>query len=349
MNPATESIAPKPVPLSRIAHFPIAFFGATLGFAGLSLAYENAHLILGFNAWVATTLTFLTVAVFVLFLISYAVKWIKFPQMVKQDLNHPVALNFFAAGTLSLMLISILLNPLAPAFAAALFYIGATVQLLFTVYIMNVWMLYRQWKIEQMNPAWFIPIVANIVAPIGAMLFVSSEVAWFFFSIGLVFWLMLLALVLYRLFFFEPLPKLLEPTLFILIAPPAMGFLSYMALTGNDQVDDFARILYYIALFFTLMLLTQIKRFLTVPFSLSWWAYTFPLSAIASASLVMYDKLQNNLFGFFAALFLSILSALVLHATLRTLMAVRKGKICVAAPVPPKAPAAEDNQTEQSD
>ena len=56
---------------------------------------------------------------------------------------------------------------------------------------------------------------------------VSPEIFWFFFSIGLVFWLVLLAIVLYRLFFHEHLPARLAPTLFILLAPPSVGFITY--------------------------------------------------------------------------------------------------------------------------
>lgn len=349
-SPVTETITPSVVQLSKIAYFPIAFFGAVLGFAGLSQAYLNAHNILGIGDWIAQSLIVLTVVIFIVFSIGYTLKIIRFPSMAFADLHHPVAMNFFAAASLSLILISILLKDALPVIAPWLFYIGAVFQLLLTIYIMNAWMLYHSWKIEQMNPAWFIPIVANIVTPIGAMLYASAEIAWFFFSLGLIFWLMLQALVLYRLFFFAPLPRLLEPTLFILIAPPAMGFLSYMAMTGNEQVDDFGRILYYISLFFALMLFTQLKRFLTVPFSLSWWAYTFPLSAIANASLIMYDKLHSNIFGFLAALFLSVLSAIVLHATLKTVLAIKKGKVFVSEPSQiPKNAQSEPNQTKYSD
>lgn len=76
----------------------------------------------------------------------------------------------------------------------------------------------------------------------------------------LLFWLVLLTII-----FHEPLPERLTPTLFILIAPPVAGFISYEALTG--QYDPFARVLYYAALFLTLLQFTQWRRFARLRFS----------------------------------------------------------------------------------
>ncbi|MFP3442800.1 hypothetical protein R0K18_34200, partial [Pantoea sp. SIMBA_133] len=80
------------------------------------------------------------------------------------------------------------------------------------------------------------------------------------------------------------LPAKLLPTLFILIAPPAVGSISWFQLVG--EINAFGRILYYIALFLTLMLLTQTTRFIKLDFFLSWWAYSFPIAAITIASFL---------------------------------------------------------------
>ena len=102
-----------------------------------------------------------------------------------------------------------------------------------------------------MNPSWFIPIVGNILVPIAGVPLGYTDISWFFFSIGIVFWPVLLTIIFYRIIFHPALPGKLIPTFFILIAPPAVGFLSYMKLTG--EMDNFARILYFSGLFFTLL------------------------------------------------------------------------------------------------
>lgn len=322
---------------ARFAFFPITLFGAIMGYAGLTVGFNNAHAILGLSPIIGQILTTVTTLFFIFISIAYGIKLTKFKTFVSKEINHPVAVNFFPAASISLMLLSILYFDISPSISQAMFYIGAIAQLVLTFYVVQSWILHEKWQIGQMTPAWFIPVVGNIIAPLPAMQFGLYEIAWFYFSIGLIFWLILLAIVMYRLFFHPPMLKLLEPTLFILIAPPAMGFLSYLVIMHGTHIDNFARVLYYTGLFFTLLLFSQIWRFIKVPFSLSWWAYTFPLSAIANASFHMYQQLHMNIFGFFAAFFLSVLSALVLHLTLKTLLAIKHKKLCVPPPAEPES------------
>ncbi|WP_024851106.1 SLAC1 anion channel family protein [Hydrogenovibrio kuenenii] len=321
---------------NRMAFFPITLFGAIMGYAGLTIGFNNAHNILEMSSKIGLILTVLTTFFFILIALAYGFKLLKYKNAVTKEINHPIAVNFFPAVSISLMLMSILYKDISPILSEGMFYIGAIAQLLLTFYVVQSWILHEKWQINQMTPAWFIPIVGNIVAPLPAMLFGYHEIAWFYFSIGLIFWLVLLAIVMYRLFFHPPMLKMLEPTLFILIAPPAMGFLSYLALQQGQPIDNFGRVLYYTGLFFTLLMFSQAWRFIKVPFSLSWWAYTFPISAIANASFMMYEQLHMNAFGFFAAFFLSVLSALVLHLTLKTFVAIKNKKLCVPPPAEPK-------------
>ena len=90
---------------------------------------------------------------------------------------------------------------------------------------------------------------------------------------------------MYRLFFHEPLPARMTPMLFILLAPPSVGFISYIGMVG--ELDVFARIIYYMALFLGLLLAMNIFRFLKVPFFISSWAYSFPLAALTIATMKM--------------------------------------------------------------
>src|SRR5690606_7117614 len=177
------------------------------------------------------------------------------------------------------------------------------------------------------NPAWFIPVVGNILVPVVGVGFGPADVSWFFFSIGLVFWLVLMTLVLYRLFFHEPLPVRLTPTLFILLAPPSVGFLAYLQLT--DSLDAFARILYYIALFLALLLASNAARFLRVPFFVSAWAYAFPLAALTLATLEMARRSELAFFTGLGWALLALLSLVVAVLVFKTLQAALAGRICV--------------------
>ena len=324
-----ENTSKNTPPTARFQFFPVSLFGSIFGFSGLTLAFKNATGILNINEKVTLALTLLTTLILLSVTAVYLLKIIKHRSSVIAEFCHPVAMNFFPAYTISLMLLSVLYIPIYKPLAIGLFYIGASGHVILTVYIMQTWLLHDKWNIQQMTPAWFIPIVGNIVAPIAVVNFAPMEISWFFFSIGLVFWFVLQVIVMYRLFFHPPMPKVLEPTLFILIAPPAIGFVSYQAMHPGLPLDGFARILYYTALFYTLLLGSQFLRFIKIPFAVSWWAYTFPLSAIASASFIMYEKLQINLFAFIGTFILAILSALVLYLTFKTLLAIKKKQLCV--------------------
>lgn len=119
----------------------------------------------------------------------------------------------------------------------------------------------------------------------------------------------------------------LQPTLFILIAPPAVGFIAYVELVGG--LDAFARVLYYTGLFLTVLLLTQLPRLARLNFYLSWWAYSFPLAAITIATLMMYQTTSMVLFSYLSFILLGLLTITVSYLLIKTLTLVIKGRICV--------------------
>jgi len=152
------------------------------------------------------------------------------------------------------------------------------------------------------------------------------EFSWFFFSVGLVFWVVLFAVVMYRLFFHAPLALRLTPTLFILLAPPSVGFIAYTNLTGG--LDAFARVLYYTALFLAMLLATNALRFFKVPFFVSAWAYSFPLAALTIATLRMAELSGLSAFLWLGAAFLLVTTAVIGALMLRTMKAVSRRELC---------------------
>jgi tellurite resistance protein len=298
-----------------------------MGMSGFTIAWHRAESLLALPVTPSPILLALTIGIFILLVLVYAAKLLKYPQQVKAEFAHPVKLNFFPTISIGLILLSIALLPYAPAVSAIGWSIGATLHLIFTLYVLSAWMHQTHFEINHINPAWFIPIVGNILVPIAGVHHASPEISWFFFSIGLVFWLVLLTIIFYRMFFHQPLPARLLPTLFILIAPPAVGFVSWVQLTG--EVGAFARILYYIALFLTLMLLTQLNRFLRLEFFLSWWAYSFPMAAITIATLTLYHQLQLPFFLGLGMVLLGVLTLLIAVLVVKTVRAIKQRAICI--------------------
>lgn len=236
-------------------------------------------------------------------------------------------MSFGASFTVSLILLSIALYASAPAVSWWLWAVGSALHLAFTLYVLNVWIYQSRFEIHHISPAWFIPVVGNILVPVAGVTHGAQELSWFYFSIGLLFWLVLFTIIVYRMIFHHPLPDKLLPTLFILIAPPAVGFISYVKLTGS--IDSFAHMLYYSVVFLTLLLFMQLPRFLRLPFFLSWWAYSFPLAAMTVATLIMYRHTGVGFFGGLATLLLGVLMLIILGLIVRTALAVKQQQICV--------------------
>ena len=317
----------------RLQYFPISFFAAVLGMTGTTIALQRAERFLGLPPGLSGILLVVSIAIFLVITVLYALKAARFPDAVKREFAHPVKINFFPTISISLLLFAIAFLRLNSDLSRVLWIVGAAIHLVFTIVILSAWKQRTTFQIQHANPVWFIPVVGNIIVPIAGVEHAPAEVSWFFFSIGLIFWLVLLTVVLYRVIFYPPLAERLMPTLFILVAPPAVGFVSYLRLmeqeAGAPALDGFARILYYVALFIFLLLLAQLRQFVRLPFYISWWAYLFPTAAITIATILMASRTNMLFFQVLAYVLLAGLGALILMLLFRTAAAIVQRRICV--------------------
>ena len=325
-DPMPSTLSDLEPPLQRLENLPISIFSIIMGMAGLTLAWLKASQTFAIPLIVGEVLRGMTSALFVLLLIVYAVKTMRYPQAVRMELRHPIRINFFPTISISLLLLSIAYLHQSKELALWLWVSGSILHLVFTLAIFGSWIHHTHYDIKHINPAWFIPVVGNIIVPVAGIPLGFTEVSWFFFSIGIVFWVVLMTIVLHRLFFYEPPPARLAPTLFILLAPPSVGFIAYVGMA--QSIDGLARILYYVALFLALLLASNTLRFLRLPFFISTWAYSFPLAALTIATLIISTYLQHQFFYLLGYGLLALLSIVLIALILRTLIAVYRHEIC---------------------
>lgn len=312
---------------SRLQHMPISFFAMVMGLVGLTIAWEKASDLYQFSHVIASSLLVLSISVFVILAVLYSYKGIIFRQEILQEWANPVKMNFIPATSISLLLFAVAFMSISMEVSRVLWAIGAILHLVISLMVMNSWLHHEKYEIHHINPAWFIPAVGNVIVPLAGVPLGYPELSWFFFSIGMMFWLILMVIVFNRIIFHMPLPVKLLPTLFILIAPPAVGFLSYVKLTGD--LDAFAQVLYNFALFLTILLVSQLPRFARLPFFMSWWAYSFPLAAMSISSMAMGEISGKAFYGSIGQGLLYVLSALVVLLFVKTVRAAKHGKICV--------------------
>lgn len=170
-------------------------------------------------------------------------------------------------------------------------------------------------------------MVGNLIVPLAGVTHGPVQLNWYFFSLGLVWWLALLPLVVGRLVVAGPLPDRLVPTLAVFVAPPAVAGSAWVRLGGHWS-DPPAQILLNITVFQLLLLALQAPALRRVPFAISAWASTFPVAAAASALLAAGQSGLGNGYRVLGWTALAVLTVLVTLLAFRTLAAVRRGEIC---------------------
>lgn len=310
----------------RLQHFPIALISMVMGLCGLTLSWQKAAYALDLSPLVGDVLLVITACTLLIITSIYVLKVMHFNSEVLEEFHHPIKISFFPAFSISLLLISAATLTVSQTLSQYLWISGAAIHLLFTLHVMTQWIHHSRFKVQHSTPAWFIPVVGNIVVPVAGVQHGYTEASWFFMSIGLLYWLVLKVLIFNRVLFHDPLPEKLLPTLFIMIAPPAVGFISYLQL-NEGIVDNFAHILYYSAMFITLLLFTQLPRFARIRFSVSWWAYSFPLAAFSIATQTMLQQTNSSFFFLLSWLSLTVTTFVVCLLLLKTFRAISNGSL----------------------
>ena len=311
-----------------LKHFPVPLFGMVMGLSGLTLAMHQAELAFGMGGQISTGIYLFTLAAFALVGGAYLAKLLIHPAAVVAEWKHPVRLSFFPAISISLLLLAVATLEHHHAISHWLWLIGAALQFVLTIAVVSNWIGTRSFQHGQLNPAWFIPAVGNVIVPIAGVALGYTEVSWYFMSVGLIFWIVLLTLVINRLVFHDPMPGRLQPSLVILIAPPAVAFVAWLRLNGG-VIDPFAHILINGAYFFTALVLVQLPRILRLDFAISFWALSFPFAAATIASFRFAAIAGSDFHRLLGGVLLAVLVVIIVGLLLRTIKAAMDGQICV--------------------
>ena len=108
MTASTSSAVSDPAStVHRLEHFPIALFSIIMGTTGLALVWLKAHAVLGLSVMVGEAVRGAASALFIILLLIYFMKTLRYPQAVRNELRHPIRVNFFPTVSISLLLLSI--------------------------------------------------------------------------------------------------------------------------------------------------------------------------------------------------------------------------------------------------
>ena len=285
-----------------VRDLPIGFYGAVMGLAGLGLtARAAAPLFPGVlrapayftELWVA-----LGALAFLLLLPAYLVKLVRYPKAVKEEFTDPVQLGFCSALPVGMSLVAGGIGPYSPLIGGILWWAAFAVLLAF-----------QGWALARLLGGGFV-----LPGPGVALGYV--EASRFSFGFSTVAAALLMPLLLYRAFAAPPLPAVLRPSWFVLLAPPTLIYVNGLALYPDAA---FLEILYPFSLVLAAALLLYARHLARWPFGVPWWALTFPLDALAYAAARYALDRQTELWRAVAGATLLLATAFVVMVLWRTL------------------------------
>ena len=309
-----------------IRYFPITSFAISMGASGFTIALAKFYHLRWLPEWPYLVMLASITILFLSTLIAYGVKTIHYPEETITDYQHKIRMNFMPTISISILLLSIAYLPLFPLVSIPLWYIGTILHTIVMFHILSKW-IHHSFDIQHINPAWFIPVVGNILIPIVGVDCAPTPISAFYLAAGLLFWVILMTILIYRLIFHNPMPEKLIPTLLIILAPPAVGFISYMRITMS--FDFISESLLFITYFLFVLILFLSRSFHKISFYISWWAFTFPLAALTIATIVAFQITRYNFYRYTAWGTMLLTAIIITIVTGLTVQHISHHKLCI--------------------
>jgi tellurite resistance protein len=170
-----------------------------------------------------------------------------------------------------------------PALDAVIVGLGVLL-LVVAAWLLRTWVV-GEYRFDGLHPGYLLPLVAGpFVASVGLSVVGLTEAAWCALGVGLFFWVVIGTGVLARLVFGSPLPDGARPTVAILLSPPATAASAVLVLT-DGRLGAPALMIVGILLVVIVAQLMLLPYYWRTPFSLGFWAFTFPLCATVTVAV----------------------------------------------------------------
>jgi len=310
-----------------LQRFPIKVFSISLGLSSLAnlwhtlFIFQFPWIMYGTSIpAVGNTVPWcVALAVYLLFGVIYVFKICFQFAAVKEETNTVASLNFCHPFLISEIVLTIGAPPVGTRRLAQeiIFWFNVVLQTIFAAY------LYRNWlgrlpstKISSLMATITWIMIGNLGPIVDRV-----EVAHFCFTIGLSFY----GLIFICLFLNPSLADISTraeelPLLFLFIAPPSAASVAWFRIEGDYSF--FCASLFYFSCFLYIMMLLRVQEFIKSTFSITWWAYTFPMNTFAVASIYYaqhYDSYYSRFISLLAILFAHLTLVVTLWKTIRKL------------------------------
>jgi C4-dicarboxylate transporter/malic acid transport protein len=346
-----------------VGQFTPNWFTVTMGTGALALTLNQFPVAIPGLHPLAVALWLLDIALFALFSLLYAARWIVFFDGAKRILDHSVMSMFFGAIPMGLATIINgflafgipLLGGNAVSIAHALWWVDVALSVACGLLVPFLMFTRQDHSVEKMTAVWLLPVVAaEVAAASGALLapYLAPSEAFGVLLSGYVLWALsvplamsILVILLLRLM----LHKLPEPDMaasgWLALGPIGTGALGVLQLGGEaptifasvglGNVGEFAfglgliggTILWGYGLWWLMLAVLKTASYARngMPFNLGWWAFTFPLGVYSLATLALAHVTHLTFLAIVGGILVTSLAVFWVIVAARTLHGAWRG------------------------
>lgn len=213
------------------------------------------------------------------------VKFIMYPKQLAEDLKNPVVASVAPTFSMAVILLSVYIKPYAATVGLALWFIGLILH--FALLALYTIRFIVKFDIKKIFPSTFIVFVGFVVSSVTAAAFNMTTLGQALFWIGFILYLILLAVITYRVIKVKEIPEPAQPLIIIFAAPASLCLAGYLSSFESKSMI----IVYFLAILsivFYIFALTQLPRLLKLKFYPSYSAFTFPM-VISAIAMKMTD------------------------------------------------------------
>lgn len=252
------------------------------------------------------------------------VKFIMYPKQLAEDLKNPVVASVVPTFSMAVILLSVYIKPYAATVGLALWFIGLILH--FALLALYTIRFIVKFDIKKIFPSTFIVFVGFVVASVTAAAFNMTALGKALFWIGFILYLVLLAVITYRVVKVKEIPEPAQPLIIIFAAPASLCLAGYLSSFESKSMI----IVYFLSILsivFYIFALTQLPKLLKLKFYPSYSAFTFPMviSAIAMKMTDAFLTKSGNGIGFLKYIVIVqtvIAVAMVLYVLIRYIMMI---------------------------
>jgi C4-dicarboxylate transporter/malic acid transport protein len=309
-------------------------------------------------------------AMLVFLLLATAVKWLRYPSQARRHHHDPAMAPFYGAPAMALLTVGAgallvgrdIVGP-GPALAIdeLLWTLGSITGLLSAIVIPYLMFTEHELEWKDASATWLMPVVPPMVsAATGAALIAHLPggqarltlllACYAMFGISLLASLLTLAVLWGRLLFHGPGPSRLVPTLWIVLGPlgqsvtaagllgatgvhainsPYAGVLRAMGVVYGLPVWGFA--MFWLALAAAITLRAAREH---LPFSLTWWSFTFPVGTVVTGTSVLALSTHASFLRYASVALYALLLTAWLTAATKTARGTINGRLFLPAVAP---------------